>query len=186
MDDSELIRGLTARDPAALRRLQQAYGGYCYAVAYNILGSREDAEETVNDALHAAWNAIPPHTPEVLRAYLGRLTRNLALKRVRFDNAAKRGGGAAAAVYDELGECLPAAETAESVADADALQALLREFVHRLPADKRRIFVLRYWYFETVPAIAKQTGMREAKITSLLFRLRAQLKNELREEGYLP
>ena len=92
MDDKELIAALTAREDGALAELQRRYGGYCGAVAYNILGSREDAEETVNDALRAAWDAIPPARPDSLRAYLGKLTRNLALKRVRFDTAQKRGG----------------------------------------------------------------------------------------------
>ena len=99
MDDRELIAGLTERDDAVLRELEKTYGGYCYAVAYNVLGSREDAEETVNDAMNAAWRAIPPAQPLSLRAYLGKLTRNLALKRVRFDAAQKRGGGESAAVY---------------------------------------------------------------------------------------
>ena len=186
MDDRDLIAGLAARDGGALAELQQRYGGYCYAVAYNVLGSPEDAEETVNDALRAAWEAIPPAAPESLRAYLGKLTRNLALKRVRFDTAQKRGGGESAAVYGELSECLPANETAESAADANALRELLRNFVHRLPPAKRRVFLLRYWYFEPVSAIAQETGYSEAKITSMLFRLRAQLKEELREGGFTP
>ena len=184
MDDRELLRGLQARDATALTALETAYGGYCHAVAYHILGSREDAEEIVNDALAAAWNAIPPAQPRSLRAYLGKLTRNLALKRVRFDTAQKRGGGESAAVFDELSECLPAGETAESAADADALRELLRDFVHRLPPAKRRVFLLRYWYFESVPEIAQATGFSAAKVTSLLFRLRGKLKEELTEGGF--
>lgn len=184
MDDRALIDGLTARDDAALKELQNAYGGYCRAVAYNVLGSREDAEEIVNDAMNAAWNAIPPARPTALRAYLGKLTRNLALKRVRFDGAQKRGGGEAAAVYEELDGCLTSGETAESAADADALRELLRDFVRRLSPAKRRVFLLRYWYFETVPAIARETGYSEAKVTSLLHRLREQLKRTLTEGGF--
>lgn len=186
MDDKELIAALTAREDGALAELQRRYGGYCGAVAYNILGSREDAEETVNDALRAAWDAIPPARPDSLRAYLGKLTRNLALKRVRFDTAQKRGGGAAAAVYEELSECVPAGETAESAADAAELRALLRDFVRRLPPAKRRVFLLRYWYFEPVADIARQTGYSEAKVTSMLFRLRDRLKKELNEGGFYP
>lgn len=184
MEDRELIAGLTERDDAVLRELEKTYGGYCYAVAYNVLGCREDAEETVNDALNAAWRAIPPAQPRCLRAYLGKLTRNLALKRARFDGAQKRGGGESAAVYEELSECLPGGDTAESAADAHALRDLLRDFVHRLPPAKRRVFLLRYWYFESVPAIAGATGCSEAKVTSLLFRLRRQLKEELTEGGF--
>ena len=184
MDDNELIAGLTARDGGVLAELQRRYGGYCYAVAYNVLGSGEDAEETVNDAMRAAWDAIPPARPDSLRAYLGKLTRNLALKRVRFDTAQKRGGGESAAVYEELSDCVPAGETAESAADAAELRSLLRDFIHGLPPAKRRVFLLRYWYFEPVPDIARETGYSEAKVTSMLFRLRGQLKKELVEGGF--
>ena len=186
MDDAELIAGLADRDDGALAALHRRYGGYCYAVAYNILGSREDAEEAVNDAMRAAWDAVPAAKPASLRAYLGKLTRNIALKRVRFDSAQKRGGGETAAVYEELSECLPGAETAESAADAQELRRLLRDFVHGLPPAKRRVFLLRYWYFESVPAVAKATGCSEAKVTSMLFRLRAKLKEELVEGGFDP
>ena len=186
MKDSELLQRLSDRDDTVIAALEEAYGGYCQAVAYRILGSREDAEEIVNDALHAAWNAIPPAQPRSLRAYLGKMTRNLALKRVRFDSALKRGGGETAAVYEELSGCLPAGETAESAAEADALRELLRDFVHGLSPGKRRVFLLRYWYFEPVADIARQTGYSEAKVTSMLFRLRERLKKELNEGGFYP
>lgn len=184
MNDKELIAGLTSRDDGTLAELQRRYGGYCYAVAYNVLGSGEDAEEIVNDAMRAAWDAIPPAQPDSLRAYLGKLTRNLALKRVRSDTAQKRGGGEAAAVYEELSECVPAEETAESAADTAALRELLQDFVHGLPAAKRRVFLLRYWYVEPVSDIARETGYSEAKVTSMLFRMRNQLKKELEEGGF--
>ena len=186
MKDSELLQRLSDRDDTVIAALEEAYSGYCHAVAYRILGSREDAEEIVNDALCAAWNAIPPAQPRSLRAYLGKMTRNLALKRVRFDTALKRGGGETAAVYEELSGCLPAGETAESAAEADALLELLRDFVHGLSPGKRRVFLLRYWYFEPVSEIARQTGYSEAKVTSMLFRLREKLKKELNEGGFDP
>lgn len=184
MDDNKIIAGLTARDGVALTELQRRYGSYCYVVAYNILGSREDAEEIVNDAMRAAWDAVPAAKPASLQAYLGKLTRNIALKRVRFDSAQKRGGGETAAVYEELSECLPGEETAESAADTAALRELLQDFVHGLPAAKRRVFLLRYWYVEPVSDIARETGYSEAKVTSMLFRMRNQLKKELEEGGF--
>ena len=65
---------------------------------------REDADECVNDAYMSAWSSMPPHRPGVLSAFLGKIVRNLSLNRYRRNTAAKRGGGEAPAVLEEIGE----------------------------------------------------------------------------------
>ena len=65
---------------------------------------REDADECVNDAYMSAWGSMPPHRPGVLSAFLGKIVRNLSLNRYRRNTAAKRGGGEAPAVLEEIGE----------------------------------------------------------------------------------
>ena len=49
--DAQIISLFHARDQKALSETQQKYGGLCHCIAKNILGSREDAEECLNDAL---------------------------------------------------------------------------------------------------------------------------------------
>ena len=62
MTDRAILELLNRRDEKGLTAVQEQYSGYCYTVAYNILGSREDAEECVNDMLIRLWNAIPLHS----------------------------------------------------------------------------------------------------------------------------
>ncbi len=184
MEDSEIVSALFDRDQAGLAALQEKYGAYCHAVAFNVLGSRESAEETVDDALLAAWNSIPPQRPAYLAAYLARLTRNAAIKRLRSEDALKRGGGAIRTVYEELSECIPAAGGVAETADARALARIINEFTVSLPETQRRIFLCRYWYFDPVADIAARFGFSEAKVTSMLYRLRKKLLKVLTEEGY--
>ena len=54
MDDKELIRLYQARDERAITESEQKYGSFLRRIALNLLGSPEDAEECVNDALLAA------------------------------------------------------------------------------------------------------------------------------------
>ena len=49
MDDKEIVRLYWDRNELAIRETSAKYGGYCYTIAYNILFSKEDAEESVND-----------------------------------------------------------------------------------------------------------------------------------------
>ena len=106
MDDKSIIQLYFDRNEKAIEEAAAKYGSYCCAVAENILASREDAEECVNDALLKAWNAIPPAKPAVLRTFLGRITRNTALDLYKKKTAEKRGGGQFAAVLGELAECV--------------------------------------------------------------------------------
>ena len=80
MDDRQIVDLYFARDERAIEETDNKYGRLCRRIAFDILHSREDAEECVNDTYAGVWNAIPPAKPDSLAAFLCRLTRNTALK----------------------------------------------------------------------------------------------------------
>ena len=108
--DSDLIEMFESREEQAIAQTQTRYGGFCYSIAYRILGSPQDAEECVNDALLHLWNAIPPAKPKSFRAFLITMTRRLALDRKVHHQAAKRGGSETETSLDALPDVLPAAD----------------------------------------------------------------------------
>lgn len=112
MEDTDIIRLYWARDEGAIAATDEKYGTLCRSLSHNILASREDAEECVNDTWHRAWNTMPPQRPASLRAYLVRLVRNLSIDRWRARKSQKRGEGLEALVL-ELEDCVPAAPSAE-------------------------------------------------------------------------
>lgn len=113
MRDEEILRLYRERSEEAITETQRQYGALCGAIARNILQNGQDAEECVNDALHRAWCSIPPEEPRSLAAYLGRITRNVALNRLEKQNRQKRGGGEITLIWEELGEMLPDRDTPE-------------------------------------------------------------------------
>lgn len=183
MTDEGIIGLFCARSEDAVREAESRYGAYCLSIAENILRSREDAEECLADALLGAWNAIPPAKPEKLGAFLGRLTRNAALKKVREQNAEKRGGGELALALDELAECIPGRDTVERELDARAFGELMNRFLASLPETQRKVFVCRYWYLEPVGDISRRFGFSESKTKSMLLRVRGKLMKMLKKEG---
>ena len=110
MNDAGIIDLYWQRSGRAIPETENAYGPYCHTVAYNLLRNAEDAEESVNDTWLAAWNAMPPERPNSLKAFLGRITRNISVTRLRRSGSQKRGGGEAGLAIDELSECLPGGE----------------------------------------------------------------------------
>lgn len=184
IDDNELIRLYQVRTEDAVAMTELRYGAYCRRIAVQILGDPEDAKECVNDVWFKAWNGIPNDPPQNLRAYLAKLTRELAIDRWRRSRSEKRGGGELPLCFEELSECVPARGGVEEAAEREELAQTLRRFLAELDEAPRHVFVCRYWYFDTVPEIAKRFGFSRSKVASMLHRTRKQLKSYLKECGY--
>ena len=185
MEDSEIVALYLARDQEAPAATAEKYGSFLLAVASNVLSRREDAEEAVNDAYAAAWEAIPPHRPESLKAFLATLVRRAALNKYTSLRAEKRGGGEAAVCLDELEECLAGHVSVERELEARELSQAIGRFVKALPETERRVFLLRYWYVESIDSIMKKSGFSRSKIKSMLQRTRQRLKAYLIKEDFL-
>lgn len=183
MRDNEIIDLYWSRDEAAISATADSYGNYCYSIAYNILHSNEDAGECVNDTYWKAWGSIPPHRPERLSTYLGKLTRNLSLDRYKLLNARKRGMGQTELALAELENCVPAASDIEQIADEMVLVNAIERFLDKYPKKDRRIFMGRYWNLYPITELAEAYHMSESRVTSLLFRMRKKLKLHLEKEG---
>lgn len=182
MDDQEIISLYNQRNEQAIVVSQMKYGIYCQSIAYNILRQTEDSEECVNDTWMHTWNAIPPDQPGNLKAYLGKITRNLALNRYRDRHSLKHGGGNVDLVLSELRNCIAGDPTPEEALLDGILEEAINRFLDGLPKEKRVIFVLRYHYLYTTCEISKAVGVRENNVKSILFRLRKQLRTYLSQE----
>lgn len=185
MEDQEIIALYWRREEGAIQATAEKYGRYCRAIAKNILGAEEDAEECVNDTYLSAWNTMPPQRPQRLPAFLGKLTRNLAFNRYKRDRAQKRGGGELPLVLDELDECLSDGQGVEEALDRKELTAAIDRFLRALPEEKRVLFIRRYWYAQPVKEIALSLGMLPVSAAKALERIRAQLRTYLLERGFV-
>lgn len=184
MEDHAIVDLYWSRDPEAIRQTGEKYGGYCRAIARNILPDRRDAEECVNDTWLSAWNAMPENRPGLLAPFLGKITRNLALTRWRAARTEKRGGGEMPLVLDELSECVSPADTLRTL-EAAELGKEINRFLGTLPERECGVFLRRYWFTEPMADIARRYGMRENTVRTSLFRSREKLRRHLEKEGLL-
>ena len=184
MEDRDIVDLYFQRNKTAINETALKYGGYCKAIAKNILANNEDAEECVNDTYLNAWNSIPPHKPKILSVYLGKITRHLSFDKIRYNNAVKRGGGEINLVLDELAECVSGNESVENELNKQQLIQEINSFLNTLPRENRSIFLCRYWYVMPVSDIAKRFGMTENNVSVALNRIRNKLKVYLEERGY--
>lgn len=183
MEDLQIIQLFFDRSEEAITALSDKFGRYCSSIARNILGNAADTEECVNDTLLHVWNSIPPKRPDSLKAFVGRITRNLALDAYGRRTTQKRGGGQVVLVLDELTEVVGGDADPAQHMEAEELTELINNFLTTLPEEKRVLFMKRYWYLDSIRDIAIDQGMSESNVKTTLFRIREQLREALKEEG---
>ena len=183
MDDRRIVELFLERSEEAILQTDIKYGRYCHRIAFNVLGNDEDSEECVNDAYMRAWGSIPPNEPDSMASYIGRITRNLALDKLRQKQSDKRGNGEVPVVLDELAECVSGHDELERRQDSAEIAAAIDSFLDELNSVERGVFMRRYWMMEPIADVANRYDISVSKTTTMLFRLRAKLKKHLMKEG---
>ena len=184
MEDGKIIELYFQRDEEAIRQTEAAYGHKLYTLAYRILLSREDAEESVSDTYLKAWDSIPPTKPTFFFAYLSKICRFLCFGKLDWKNASKR-KAEMVELTAEMELCIPDLSR-EAQVRSQELGQLLNDFLGTLSEENRKLFMRRYWYADSVAEIAQRFRMGESKVKTRLFRTRNQLRVFLEKEGYTP
>jgi len=184
LTDGRIIELYWARNEDALSETEQKYGAYLRTVADHILSSPRDSEECVNDTYWRAWNAMPPHRPAHLKIFLAKIVRECSIDRYRRRIAIKRGNTQYDLALDELEECVAGSSSAEDQLMAKELSEAIGRFLGEQSADNRRIFVCRYFFFDPIHDIANFFVCSDSKIKSTLFRMRQNLREYLKKEGF--
>ncbi|MBR6404603.1 MAG: sigma-70 family RNA polymerase sigma factor [Lachnospiraceae bacterium] len=182
MEDRRIVDLYWQRDETAIAETENKYGRFCFSIANNILRNREDAKECVNDTWLGAWNAMPPHRPEILSTFLGKITRRLSLRKWRARTAEKRGGGSMELSIEELEECIPSRQRIDEGLETAELAEIISTFLEALPPEERRVFMRRYWYFDSIRDISRRFGFGESKVKMMLKRTRDKLLICLQKE----
>ena len=180
IDDEKIIDLFFERDQQGIQELDIKYGKIFHSLSYNIVNSRQDAEECVNDAYLGAWNAIPPVHPNPLLSYIVKIVRNISLKIYWRKEAAKRSGHYKIAL-EEIEGYIADQKTVEDEIEARELARIIGEFLDTLTLENRVIFMRRYWFADSYKDIAEFIGLSEKNISVRLTRIREKMKQYLIE-----
>lgn len=188
MEDKQIVELYWQRDEQAIAESDACYGKMLRNLSMSILHSGPDADECVNDTWLSAWNAMPTDRPDLLGAYLSRITRNHSITRYRYLHAGKR-DGSGDVPFEELEDCLSgpgpdSGDTPFQELENRRLTGLLNRFLGGLEEEKRIVFVRRYYYCDSLAALEELTGYGPEKLKSMLYRMRKSLAGLLKKEGF--
>lgn len=184
MDDQSIVELYLQRDENAIKESRNKYEAYCYRIAMNILSVAEDVEECINDTWISVWNRIPPVIPKSLKAFLGKLVRDISLSRYRAVHAKKRYNGMEL-ILDELAECIPSEQDIQKSLEQKELSETVNGWLDSLPQEDRVLFVKRYYYGETVKQLSEMQSCTENQMAQKMMKLRNKLKAHLLSGGVL-
>ena len=175
MEDNEIIELYWKRDEVAILETDKKYGKYCSKIAHNILTNIEDSEECVNDTYLRVWNALPPNRPSIFKAFLAKITRNLAIDIYR-KNKHK---SVMEDILDELSECTSNVSIDNEIEYSEILKNI-NIFLDNLSQEKRVIFRDRYWSLNSIENISNKYQLKKGNVKMILSRTRKDLKEYLK------
>lgn len=184
IEDEKIIEMFFERSEQGIRELDIKYGTVCHNLSYHIVGSRQNAEECVNDAYLGVWNTIPPARPNPLLSYVLKIVRNISIKIYWRKEAAKRSGHYTIAL-EEIEGCIADQKTVEDEIEARELARIIEAFLDTLTVKERVIFMRRYAYADTYADIAKRVGISEKNVSVRLALIRQKMKQYLIEREVL-
>ncbi len=181
MEDKEIISLYQERKEAAIEETEKKFGKLLRHMAMTILRNPQEAEECVNTTYLSTWNTIPPKEPQSLVSYLGRILRNTAIDAYRKGQAKKR-SNLEELPFSELEECIPEGGD-KCWEDKGEITKAINSFLRTLDTPSQQLFIRRYWYLDSIKAIATAFNISENNAKQKLFKLRNSLKRYLEEEG---
>lgn len=181
VSDEDIISLYWSRDEKAIEETNFKYRHYLFSVAYNIVHGRSDCEECLNDTYFAAWNAMPPSKPNVLKAFLTIILRRIAINCYHGNLRHSQ----MTVALSELEDFLSDDGGVESQVEAKELGRVISSFVRTLPQRRRYIFMSRYYAAEPIDAIARDLRLSRSMVNKELTAIRKALKKKLEGEGYI-
>ena len=180
-NEVELVRRLQAGEVSAFRELVESHKQRVFALAYDLTGNTQDAEDLSQEAFIKVHRSISSFRGEAkLGSWLYRIVVNLALNRRR-----KKAVSEMELRESFEGDGLPAPHAAagegspEHATEAAFIRRDLRRALAKLSEQQRTIFVLRHDQDLPLRQIGAILKISEGTVKSQLFRALRKLQEHL-------
>ena len=174
--DEQIIELYWQRDEAAIQETDNKYGQFLFRIAYNILHDRPDCEECQNDTYLGVWNAIPPTRPTVFPAFITQIMRRIAINRYKEKTSKKRIPSELTVSMDDMHDTLHSGNTVEADYEAEEIGKLINDYVRGLSERQRYIFIDRFYFVESVEAIAADLSVSVPTVYREIEKIKQGLK----------
>ena len=186
-DDLFLLERLKSKDPAAMDKLADIYGGKIYNLAMGMLKNQEDAEDVLQDTLLQVYMKIDTFRSEsALSSWIYKIALNFSYMKIRKnkkDNSISLDESMPQFKPDGMHLNIVAnwSEKGDSAYLTKELGIILKDNIAKLSEKYRTVLVLRDVEGLSTEEVADITGMTVPAVKSRLHRARLFLREKLSE-----
>ena len=173
IEDIELEKLCARGDDKARKELYTRYAASLYALCIRYIGDRELARDLMHDAMIKIFDTVGKYKPTgSLKSWCARVTVNLVIDHLR------KASKLETVSIDQTQEKIPEPQKEDL---AEIPKAELMRMVGKLPETKRVIFNLFCVEGYSHKDIAEMLNIKEKTSSSLLFKAREQLAENVRD-----
>ena len=173
IEDNELARLCSRGDEKARHELYTRYAAYLFALCIRYVGDRELARDLMHDAMIKIFDSVGKYKPTgSLKSWCGRVAVNMVIDHLRKSRRLET------VSIDQTQEKIPEPQNEEI---AKIPKTELMRMVGQLPETKRVIFNLFCVEGYSHKDIAEMLNIKEKTSSSLLFKARAQLAENVKD-----
>ena len=173
IEDNQLARLCARGDEKARHELYTRYAAYLFALCIRYVGDRELARDLMHDAMIKIFDSVGKYKPTgSLKSWCGRVAVNMVIDHLRKSRRLET------VSIDQTQEKIPEPQNEEI---AKIPKTELMRMVGQLPETKRVIFNLFCVEGYSHKDIAQMLDIKEKTSSSLLFKARAQLAENVRD-----
>lgn len=187
LDDESLLRLITQSQETALSELYDRYSRLVYSVAFNALGSPEQAEEVTQDVFLRVWEKAATYQPGQGKVvtWVASIARNRAIDMLRHLKVRPEGNlveWAGEEAFDP-----PHSTNVEREVETSQSRQRVRQAIAQLPEAQRQ--VLAYAYFqgyshsEIANLLDEPLGTVKTRVRLAMEKLRQILREEAPSAG---
>ncbi|MBQ8500578.1 MAG: RNA polymerase sigma factor [Bacteroidales bacterium] len=174
MEDFRLARECAGGDERAMKELYSRYASGLYGLCIRYVGDRELARDLMHDSFIKIYDTIGKYKPTgSLKSWMARVTVNLVIDHLRRSHRLET------VTIDPMAEKIPEEPSQEEMRIVPKEE--LMKMVGALPETKRVVFNLFCVEGYSHKDIAAMLGIKEKTSSSLLFKAREQLAQNVRE-----
>lgn len=179
--DLALMQAVARKDPAALATLYDRFGSLVYRMAHQILPSRTDAEDAVQEVFIRLWRTADRYDPQraALVTWVMLITRRYLVDRLRRARAALKPG----ALDERQAELTEPKIAPEIPAERRERMAQLMKQIDKLPELQRVVLIRAYLNGQTLRQIGDELNTPLGTIKSALSRALVRLRERELGEG---
>jgi len=185
LQDEEIVELFWMRNERAITETDIKYKAFLLSLAHNIVSDTLDCEECLNDTYIGAWNAMPPARPTLLKSFLAKIMRRIAINRFHANNRQKRITSEYAVSLSELEDLITNSESTETELETKELAKAISCFVRSLSDRQLYVFVSRYYLAEPILKISSELGCSKSTVKREITAIKNGLKKHLESEGYV-